>query len=47
MQETRVPWPEGVRIPVVLMFDMDADALFIAEDPEIVATKPVVLSQGE
>lgn len=47
MSERRVPWPDGIQMPVVLMFDMDADAIFIAEDPDIVPQKPVVLSQGE
>src|SRR3990167_6583143 len=43
----RVPWPDGVQMPVVLMFDMDAESLFISVDPEVVPKKPVVLSQGE
>ncbi|HYB74577.1 MAG TPA: polysaccharide deacetylase [Candidatus Sulfotelmatobacter sp.] len=43
----RVPWPDGTQMPVVLMFDMDAESLFISVDPELVPKKPVVISQGE
>jgi peptidoglycan/xylan/chitin deacetylase (PgdA/CDA1 family) len=41
----RIPWPDGIRCPVVLAFHVDAESLFIATDPDN-ATRPITVSQG-
>jgi peptidoglycan/xylan/chitin deacetylase (PgdA/CDA1 family) len=41
----RIPWPDGLRCPVVLRFDVDAESIFEALDPENV-NRPITLGQG-
>ena len=41
----RVPWPNGIRCPVILHFDVDAESIFVALDPEN-TRRPVTISQG-
>jgi peptidoglycan/xylan/chitin deacetylase (PgdA/CDA1 family) len=41
----RVPWPDGIRCPVILHFDVDAESIYVALDPDN-ARRPVTHSQG-
>ncbi len=41
----RLPWPDGIRCPVILHFDVDAESIYVALDPKN-AKRPVTLSQG-
>jgi peptidoglycan/xylan/chitin deacetylase (PgdA/CDA1 family) len=43
--DRRVPWPDGVRCPVVLAFHMDAESLLLDADPDN-AGRPITVSQG-
>lgn len=43
--DRRIPWPDGLRCPVVFSFHVDAESLLLEVDPEN-ANRPITLSQG-
>jgi peptidoglycan/xylan/chitin deacetylase (PgdA/CDA1 family) len=43
--DRRVPWPDGIRCPVVLSFHLDAESIFVDIDAGN-AHRPITLSQG-
>ena len=45
MIDTRVNWPNGAKVAVMLTFDFDAETLWLSRDPEN-ARRPGILSQG-
>ena len=43
--ERRVPWPDSLQCPIILSFDVDAEAGFVALDPDN-EKRPITVSQG-